>query len=50
MKDEIREEELVVERNDSLVGTSGSDKVNCPVCGNEVQGGEYMINSHLGMC
>lgn len=26
-----------------------SDWVNCPVCGKKFQGGDYMINSHLGM-
>ncbi|GJU94765.1 fanconi-associated nuclease 1 homolog isoform X1 [Tanacetum coccineum] len=51
VKDENTEQELVVEQNhDNLVGTSGSDKVDCPVCGNEVRGGEYMINSHLDAC
>ncbi|KAL8196659.1 hypothetical protein R6Q57_024640 [Mikania cordata] len=38
------------ERSDQLVGSSGSDKVTCPVCGNKVRGEEYMINSHLDAC
>ncbi|CAI9268649.1 unnamed protein product [Lactuca saligna] len=43
-------EDLSEERNDNLAGTSGSDKVTCPVCGNKVRGEEYMINSHLDAC
>ena len=49
MKVENGAEDLLEERNDNLAGTSGSDKVTCPVCGNKVRGEDYMINSHLGM-
>ncbi|KAJ9558885.1 hypothetical protein OSB04_013499 [Centaurea solstitialis] len=44
VKDENEAEES------SLAGTSGSDMVTCPVCGNKVRGEEYMINSHLDAC
>ncbi|KAL4561058.1 hypothetical protein LXL04_033220 [Taraxacum kok-saghyz] len=43
-------EDLLEERNGNLAGTSGSDKVICPVCGNKVRGEDYMINSHLDAC
>ncbi|KAI3511622.1 hypothetical protein L1887_18778 [Cichorium endivia] len=50
VKDENGAEDLLEERRDNLAGTSGSDKVTCPVCGNKVRGEEYMINSHLDAC
>ncbi|XP_023748691.1 fanconi-associated nuclease 1 homolog isoform X1 [Lactuca sativa] len=50
VKVENEAEDLSEERNDNLAGTSGSDKVTCPVCGNKVRGEEYMINSHLDAC
>ncbi|KAF7150610.1 hypothetical protein RHSIM_Rhsim02G0071300 [Rhododendron simsii] len=31
----------------SVVETCAADSVTCPVCGNTVPGGDYMINSHL---
>ncbi|KAE9452872.1 hypothetical protein C3L33_15227, partial [Rhododendron williamsianum] len=33
----------------SVVETCAADCVTCPVCGNTVPGGDYMINSHLGL-
>ncbi|KAD3337074.1 hypothetical protein E3N88_32594 [Mikania micrantha] len=42
-------EKSSAERSDKFVGSSGSDKVTCPVCGNKVRGEEHMINSHLGI-
>ncbi|KAI8566921.1 hypothetical protein RHMOL_Rhmol02G0080000 [Rhododendron molle] len=34
----------------SMVETCAADCVTCPVCGNTVPGGDYMINSHLDTC
>ncbi|KVI00331.1 HIP116 protein [Cynara cardunculus var. scolymus] len=50
VKDENGAEESLEERSENLAGTSGSDMVTCPVCGNKVRGEEYMINSHLDAC
>ncbi|KAI3676895.1 hypothetical protein L1987_86509 [Smallanthus sonchifolius] len=50
VKDENGAEESLEERSDNLTGSSGSDKVTCPVCGNKVRGEDYMINSHLDAC
>ena len=49
VKDENGAEESLEKRSENLAGTSGSDMVTCPVCGNKVRGEEYMINSHLGV-
>ncbi|XP_058201552.1 fanconi-associated nuclease 1 homolog isoform X2 [Rhododendron vialii] len=38
------------DRIGSVVETCAADFVTCPVCGNTVPGGDYMINSHLDTC
>ncbi|KAK6927624.1 HIRAN domain [Dillenia turbinata] len=40
----------VEEETSTSTSISSSGWVTCPVCGNRVSGGEYMINSHLDVC
>ena len=37
------------EVNNSVIGTSYVNEVACPVCGTKIPGGDYDINTHLGM-